>query len=156
MFFLFGECNNRMVTLMIPRERYENLQTELLALHKDGCHFLTLCSIADEYRHDHGLEYIDLIWAIRTCTSKGLIDGEFYVKDNGCKILSLLTDGKKWTRKDVEILPPIRDNDYTEAEYFNPRTQFTHFRRRYFDTLRDSVTVKEGYIRKYRIYTVQE
>lgn len=141
---------------MTVRERYEHLQTLFLNAHESSCHFLVLCSIADEYRHDHGLEYIDLIWAIRTCTSKGLIDGEFYVKDDGCRILSLLTEGKKWTRKDVVSLPAIGYNDYTEAEYFNPRTQFTHFRRRYFDTLRDSVTVKEGYIKQYRIYTVQE
>lgn len=140
---------------MTVKERYQNLQTEMLALHQDGCHFLTLCSIADDYRHDHNLPYIDLIWAIRTCTSKGLIDSEFYVKDDGCKILSLLTDGRKWTRKDVEKLGPIGDNDYTEAVYYNPRTEYKHFRRRYLDTLRDSVTVKEGYVIQYRIYTVQ-
>lgn len=141
---------------MTVKERYEHLQTLFLAAHESSCHFLVLCSIADEYRYNYGLEYIDLLWAIRTCQSRGLVKSDFYVKDDGCKILSLLTEGKKWTRKDVEILPLIRDNDYTEAEYFNPRTQFTHFRRRYFDTLRDSVTVKEGYIKQYRIYTVQE
>jgi hypothetical protein len=139
---------------MVVKERYEGLQTLALSLHKDGCHFLTLCSIADEYRYDNGLEFIDLITAIRLCQSKGLIDDEFYVKDDGCKVLKLLTAGKKWTRKDVETLPPIGDNDYTEAIYFNPRTQFHHYRRRYFDTLDHSVTVEEGYVESYRIYTV--
>ena len=141
---------------MIPRERYENLQTELLALHKDGCHFLTLCSIADEYRYDHGLPYLDFIWAYRTCQSKGLITRDCYVNDDGCGILSLLTDGKKWTRKDVEKVGQVNDNDYTEAVYFNPRTRFHHFRRRYFDTLVHSVTVEEGYIESVRIYTVHD
>lgn len=141
---------------MTVKERYEGLQTLFLKAHESSCHFLTLCSIADEYRHDHSLPYIDLIEAIRTCVSKGLIDGEFYVKDDGTNILSLLTDGKKWTRKDVETLGQINDNDYTEAVYYNPRTQFKHFRRRYFDTLSDSITVKEGSIIQYRIYTVQE
>lgn len=139
---------------MTVKERYEGLQTFFLSMHHNSCHFLTLCSIADEYRADHGLGYIDFVEAIRLVQSKGLMDNECYIKDDGCKILSLLTNGKKWTRKDVEVLPPIGDNDYTEAIYFNPRTQFKHYRRRYFDTLVDSVTVKEGSIIQYRIYTV--
>lgn len=139
---------------MTVRERYEGLQTLFKVAHESSCHFLTLCSIADEYRYEHNMPYIDLLWAIRTCQSKGLIDGEFYVNDDGTNVLSLLTDGKKWIRKDVEVLPPIGDNDYTEALYYNPRTTFTHFRRRYFDTLESSVTVKEGSIIQYRIYTV--
>lgn len=139
---------------MTVRERYEGLQTLFRAAHESSCHFLTLCSIADEYRYEHNMPYIDLLWAIRVCQSKGLIDDEFFVNDDGTHVLSLLTDGKKWTRKDVEVLPPIGDNDYTEALYYNPRTKFKHFRRRYFDTLESSVTVKEGSIIQYRIYTV--
>lgn len=138
---------------MTVQERYEGLQTLFLAAYQDGCHFLTLCSIADEYRYDHGLPYLDLIAAIRICRSRNLISDDFYVKDDGTTILKLLSN-KKWTRKDVVNLPVIGDNDYTEAVYFNPRTQFKHFRRRYFDTLSDSITVKEGSIIQYRIYTV--
>lgn len=137
---------------MTVREHYENLQTLFKTMHESSCHFLTLCSIAEEAT---GV-WVDVIKAAYLLQSRGLMDNEFYIKDDGCKVLSLLTNGKKWTRKDVEKLPPIRDNDYTEAIYFNPRTQFKHFRRRYFDTLRDSVTVKEGSIVQYRIYTVQE
>ena len=141
---------------MTVKERYEGLQTLFLQAHTDGCHFLTLCSIADEYRYNHNMDYIDIIWAIRICTSKGLLKNDFYVNDDGTKILSLLTNGKKWTRNDVVSLPPIGYNDYTEAVYYNPRTHFKHFRRRYFDTLSDSVTVKEGQIIQYRIYTVED
>ena len=135
---------------MTVKERYQGLQTLALSLHKDGCHFLTLCSIAEEASG----KSIDLIWAIRVCMSRGLLKSDFYVNDDGTGVLKLLT-GKKWTRKDVEKLGVIGDNDYTEAEWFNPRTGFTHFRRRYFDTLDDSVTVKEGFIKRYRIYTVE-
>ena len=140
---------------MTVKERYQGLQTLALQLFTSGCHFLTLCSIADEYRYDHDLPYIDLIWAIRICQECQLIDSEFYVKDDGTNVLKLLTDGKKWTRKDVEKLGVIGDNDYTEAEWFNPRTGFTHFRRRYFDTLDNSITVAEGFIKRYRVYTVE-
>ena len=140
---------------MTIKERYDGLQTLFKAAYESACHFLTLCSIADEYRADHKLPYIDLIWAIRTCRSRQLIDDEFYVKDDGTGVLKLLTDGQKWSRKDVAKLGKVGDNDYTEAEWFNPRTGYTHFRRRYVDTLRDSVTVAEGYIKQYRIYTVE-
>lgn len=140
---------------MTVKQRYEGLQTALERCGADGCHFLTLCSIADEYRVSHGLPYIDLIEAIRTCQSRGLLRADFYIKDDGTNVLRLLTN-KKWSRKDVETLGPIYDNDYTEAVYFNPRTQFRHYRRRYMDTLDHSVTVEEGYIEQYRIYTVQE
>lgn len=141
---------------MTVKERYEGFQTLALELHKDGCHFLTLCSIADEYRYDHSLPYIDLIESFRLLQSKGLIARDCFIKDDGTNVLSLLTDGAKWTRKDVVKLGHIRDNDYTEAVYFNPRTQYHHFRRRYFDTLEHSVTVEEGYVESYRIYTVHD
>lgn len=137
---------------MTVREHYEYLQSIFAVAHDNSCHFLTLCSIAEEATD----QWVDVVKAMKMLQSKGLMDDEFFIKDDGCKVLSLLTNGKKWTRKDVETLGIIHDNDYTEAEWFNPRTKFTHFRRRYFDTLRDSVTVKEGYIRRYRIYTIHD
>lgn len=142
--------------MTVIKERYECLQTICGVAKEYACHFFTLCSIADEYRYTHGQPFIDIIGARRLLLTKGLMNAEFYIQDDGCKVLSLLTDGKKWTRKDVEKLPPIGDNDYTEAIYFNPRTQFHHYRRRYMDTLEHSVTVEEGYIESYRVYTVHD
>lgn len=138
--------------MMTVKEHYQNLQSIFDTAHHNSCHFLTLCSIAEEAT---GV-WVDVVRAMYLLQSKGLMDEEFYIKDDGCKVLSLLTNGRKWTRRDVETLGQINDNDYTEAEWFNPRTKFTHFRRRYFDTLRDSVTVKEGHIVRYRIYTVHD
>ena len=134
------------------KQRYEGIQTILKACGDEGCHFLTLCTIAEEAIH----RPLDLIDTIHLLQSKKLMTSDFFVNDDGTKVLSLLTDGKKWTRKDVEKLPPIGDNDYTEAIYFNPRTQLRHYRRRYMDTLKYSVTVEEGYIESYRIYTVHD
>ena len=53
-----------------------------------------------------------------------------------------------------ETLEVINDNEYTVAVWYNERTQFKHFRRRYFDTLLNSVTVKEGSIAYYHIFRV--
>jgi len=138
------------------RDRYKGIQTILGECGNDGCHFLTLCSIADEWRYEHNLPFIDIIDTIHLLRKEKLISSDFYINDDGTKVLSLLTEGKKWTRKNVDKLPRIRDNDYTEVVYFNPRTQFKHYRRRGYDTLAYSVTVSEGYILEYRIYTVQE
>ena len=132
------------------KRRYEGIQTVLGVCGAEGCHFLTLLTIAEE----HSGKTFDLIDTIHVCIDLKYVRPDFYVLKD-CEILRLLT-GKKWTRKDVEKLPPIGDNDYTEAIYFNPRTQFHHYRRRYMDTLEHSVTVEEGYIESYRVYTVHD
>jgi len=130
------------------KRRYSGIQTILqdLDFHQ-SCHFLALCSIAEEVNG----EPIDFLDVIRVAFENKLIDKEFFVQDN-CGLLSVLT-GKSWAMTEVGELPEvINDNEYTEAIYFNPRTKFKHFRRRGFDTLENSVTVKEGYISSYRIY----
>ena len=129
--------------------RYNGIQDDLKNIHEYGCHFLTLCSIAEEYNNSP----VDLIFAIQTARHNHVIDDEFTVLDN-CKLLSLLT-GVTWRQRTVKELPPvIGDNEYTEVVYHNKRTGYKHYRRRSVDTLRNSVTVKEGYILEYRIYDV--
>lgn len=89
--------------------------------------------------------------AIRICRSKGWLKEDFFVTD-AIKILNFFTQ-KEWSREEVKTLPEIKDNQFTEVCYYNQRTGFRHFRRRYFDTLENSVTVNEGRIEKYYIYT---
>lgn len=134
--------------MMSIKDRYNGIQTVFKALGDEGCHFLVLCSIAEE----HTGRPVDLINLIRVCQSRKWIEDDFWVKNDGTPILEYLT-GEKWERKEVERLPIIGDNDYTEAIYFNPRTELRHYRRRYVDTLAYSTTVAEGYIIKYYIYT---
>lgn len=130
-------------------DRYAGIQDVFKMVGSDGCHFLTLCSIAEEYLN----KPIDLIGLIRQCQSKRWIDPTMFVRNDGTPILNYLT-GKKWSRKEVVKLPVIHDNDYTEVIWFNPVTQYHHYRRRYVDTLDHSYTVEYGYIEKYYIYTV--
>lgn len=132
-------------------DRYAGIQDVFKIAGSDGCHFLALCSIAEEYLN----KSIDLIGLIRHCQSKRWITNDFWVKNDGTPILNYLT-GKKWSRKEVAELPVIRDNDYTEAVWFNPNTQYHHYRRRCVDTLNHSYTVEYGYIEKYYIYTVED
>lgn len=132
---------------MNVKQRYNEIQSILKKCGEFGCHFLSLLSIIEDVNG----ESVDLIEAIRISQSKGFVDSEFFVKA-GDKLLEYFT-GKKWTRKIVETLPSkIKDNEYTEAIYFNPRTNLYHYRRRGWDTLIDSKTVKEGYVLKYYIW----
>lgn len=127
-------------------DRYTGIQTVMERCGKDGCNFLCLLSIAEEVNN----KPIDFIDAYRK-SSRWLTD-DFDVKDN-LSILSTLT-GRGWRRDEVkEIKGQLAPNEYSIAIYYNPRTGRQHYRRRSFDTLIDSVTVKEGYIQKYYIYS---
>lgn len=132
------------------QRRYNGIQSVLKVAGSEGCHFLVLCTIVEE----HTGKPLDLIEAIRVAQKKNWISNDFYVLNDGTPFLSYFT-GIKWTRKEVDKLPDIRDNDYTEAKWYNPRTGKTHFRRRYVDTLSHSTTVNEGYIKSYYIYTAE-
>lgn len=135
---------------MTVRERYEGIQDLLAYAGAEGCHFLTLLSIAEECTKHN----VDLIGTIRICIKKHWITSDFWVTNDGTPILEYLT-GKKWTRKEVVKLPVINDNDYTEAIYYNPNTKYHHYRRRSFDIKDNSITVRDGHIEKYYIYTVE-
>lgn len=131
------------------KERYTSIQTKLQNCGSDGCLFLSLLSIAEEMTG----EEVDLFNSILDATKKGYIQDDFTVLDSP-SLLKMLT-GKPWTRKIVSSLDgiTIRDQDYTVCKWYNPRTGYYHFRRRGYDTLANSVTVAEGSIVEYYIYT---
>ena len=140
---------------MTVKQRYTGIQDIAADLHTDGCHFLTLCSIAEEenIRLKKINPNVDLIDAIKISQSKGWFTSEFEGKD-ALAFLNYLT-GQKWTRTEIvtELPPHIADNEYTEVIYYNKTNGYKHFRRRGFDTLWDSKTVKCGKILGYYIYT---
>jgi len=137
--------------------RYAGIQDKLKNIDKYGCHFLTLCSIAEEANQlltGNKLVKVDLIDAINLAISKNLINEDYEVQNN-CGLLNFLTSGHTWAQTTVKILPNvIKSNQFTEVVFYNDRTKFKHYRRRSVDTLFNSTTVKEGYVLEYRIYTV--
>lgn len=136
---------------MTLKERYYGLQTVLTKCGDEGCHFLTLCSIIEEVNN----KPLDLIDAIRVAQSKGWFDTNFYGKAADL-FLNHFT-GKKWKRKRCDKLPPVlKDNEYTEAVYYNSNTGYFHYRRRGFDTIVDSITVRDGIIVEYYIWFYEE
>lgn len=136
---------------MTVKNRYEGLQTILKSCGYDGCHFLTLCTIIEDVNQ----KPLDLIEAIRVAQSKGWFDSAFYGKA-GDSFLNHFT-GKTWKRNKVEKLPKvIKDNEYTEAIYFNELTGLYHYRRRGFDSIIDSKTVRDGNIVGYYIWYYED
>lgn len=136
---------------MNVKERYNGIQTVFEKAGESACLFLSLLSIAEEYT---GLP-VDFIVAYRKCIELGLIEKDFFCNDQE-KILYEFT-GKKWKKTVLKELPsPMPENMFTVEKWYNKRTGFTHFKRRGFDTLESSVTVKEGHIREYYCFEVKE
>lgn len=135
--------------MLYSRDRYEGIQTLLKTCGDEGCLFLSILSIAEDVEESH----IDLVDAIHLCLRKKWIAPDFECLDSPA-ILNHFTSGKIWSRREVpELLAPVRDNEYTVANYYNPNTEITHRRRRPYDTLKASVTVRDGYIKSYYIYS---
>lgn len=141
---------------MTVKDRYSGFQTLMGHYNKDGCHFTVLLTIIEEKMQEMFPEYkVDFVEAVRQCMSKGWMDKKFFVKD-ALAILKFYT-GSKWSRRKVEKLPAeIKENEWTECNYYNPKTKREHFRRRSIDSLDNSVTVQNGYIRYYYIYNCEE
>lgn len=130
------------------RDRYEGIQTLLKNCGDSGCLFLSVLSIAEEVADVS----FDLINTIHICLQKKWITDGFECLDS-LAILNYLT-GKIWSRREVTCLTgDVAYNEYTVANYFNPRTGIIHRRRRGYDTIKNSVTVREGSILTYYVYS---
>ena len=113
---------------------------------KEGCYFFSLLTTADEL----GIKY-DLIHFTRFCLNQNLITADGTVRDAE-ELLYALT-GRRFKRTIVKEIPLMKQNMYSIEKWYNERTGYTHFRRRFVDTVKDSVTVKEGKLMCYYIFT---
>lgn len=125
--------------------RYEGVQTFLT----EGCLFLSLCSIAEQVVSGH----IDILSTIQYAKAEGWIDSNNdMTKASQCALLSFLT-GKQWRREEFTELPnPVPNEMYTVEKWINLNTGLIHFRRRFVDTLTNSVTVAQGKLERYYGY----
>jgi hypothetical protein len=130
------------------KSRYAGVQTRLKNISDYGCLFLALCTIIEEVTGKEA----DIIGIIQLSRQKGWLSADYTVEDS-IAILNEYT-GKSFKREIFEFLPDtIKDNEFTIEKWYNPRTGYTHFKRRFVDTLLSSVTVKEGRIKEYYIYS---
>lgn len=132
--------------MQMIKNRYEGCQSFLM----EGCLFLSLCSIAEDFRN----RTVDILDALYYCRQKGYVDKNNNLSVEGQEgLLEYLTD-KKWNRLVLQELPVvIPDEMYTIEKWHNTRTGYTHFKRRFMDTLVNSLTVKEGSLTAYYTYS---
>jgi hypothetical protein len=129
-------------------------QSFIKAIGDGGCYALCLCTAADlEAEFTDEFPAGTTVNLIKAGVKKGFLKDDMTVMD-GAAFLQLIS-GRKWTKeyKDAGYVP--QKGDYLVAEWFNRRTGLTHFTLEYpvkWDGLKDSVTVKEGKIRSYRLY----
>ena len=118
-----------------------------------GCLFLSICSIAEEYNESHhNLRRMDILSFFMECLDREWVNTNCYCL-NQLEMLKFAT-GVEWKREVVKTLPKeIPLEMYTVEHWYNARTGFDHFRRRWGDTLVNSVTVKEGVLKDYYTYT---
>jgi hypothetical protein len=134
----------------------QGIQDFIKTIGDEGCYALTLCEIASEYwQRKSGIP--DVFNNIENGVRAGCIARDMTVLD-GAAFLKLLTL-HYWTKeyKDAGYKP--QEGDYLIAEWFNKRTGKTHFTLEYpekWNSLSNSVTVKEGSIRSYRLYRAEE
>ncbi|MBO7715806.1 MAG: hypothetical protein J6S85_19745 [Methanobrevibacter sp.] len=137
-----------MVTRNTIKIRYNGIQTLLKHISDGGCLFLSLVSIIEEVTG----QVADVFDIIQISMKSKWLTPEFEV-NNSIAILETFTD-KIWSRIELPALPSeIRENEFTIEKWYNPKTKFTHFRRRFVDTLISSKTVAEGYLKEYYIYS---
>ena len=129
------------------KSRYKGIQSKLNQIGDYGCLFLCLCTIIEEVTGKPA----DVFSIIQESMSEGWLADDYTCKDS-LAILNRFT-GKKFKRVESITLPEIKDNQFSIEKWYNPRTRYTHFKRRFVDTLISSVTVKEGYLKEYYIYS---
>lgn len=131
---------------MTVKERYEGLQTVLEQGGKYGCLFLCLCSIVE----DVTLKPLDLVEAIHTSQERGWL-GRDFTCNNQLAFLEHYT-GLRWKRTEVKTLDRgVKENEWTVEKW--RRGTKTHFKRRGFDVYKNSVTVRDGCLFEYYVYT---
>lgn len=138
------------MTLDEIKKRYCGVQDYMAHIKDGGCLFLCLCTIIEEVTGIHA----DVIGIITKSIQNGWISGDYTVNDS-LAILNAFT-GKKFKRIEVKKLPDeIKEKQFTIEKWYNEKTGFNHFRRRFVDTLLNSQTVKKGKFECYYIYSYE-
>lgn len=123
----------------------EGIQTSLELIGKYGCGFLSVL----KYFH---YQNTDVVLMYNLCLNNGLIDSECFVND-WKKLLEFLDPYKRqWN---VVISKELAPCTWYIEQWYNPRTGLKHFKLHDWDSLKDSVTVAEGYIISYRLFTLR-
>lgn len=115
---------------------------------QEGCFFLSLCSVAEEFNG----QKVDLVDAVNKAFEKKWVKADYTVLDDTA-LLSWLCHGAKVTKRVSNVCGVLKGNEYSVCKYAWKNK--THFRRRYFDVYEDSKTVRNGQLACYYIYSIE-
>lgn len=123
------------------------LQDKLKKLGTSGCYIMAILS-------GSGISSIDDIVKITDGFIKdGLLSDDYAVKDNVELAKSL---GLKYEWKCKATEEEMNTTLFCVKEYYNERTGYTHFvlhmDKQDYDTLENSITVRDGIIKSYRMF----
>lgn len=114
-------------------------------MYESGCYFLCICKMAERYMNKE----VDVVNVAQVAMEHGWIYRDFTVQKPD-SIFSYLTG----RRPIVSMTEQKPDCEYYVECWYNSRTQFTHFKLPDWDSLTNSVTVKEGKITSYRKFAL--
>lgn len=120
-----------------------NIQKKLEMIGKYGCYFLCLLK-ATGYNEDDIVHFYDVF------LNKGYIDEE-------CTILKpsdILYDLTGRNFKCVKTTELPKKYEFAVEYWYNERTKLHHFKLSNWDSIENSVTVREGKIESYRVYSL--
>lgn len=135
----------------MSKSRYEGLQNELMRFIPESCFFLSLLSVAEDYRADRGqIVKVDFIDAFRMARNRGWlgIDNMMYNDVAFLEHLTGHTVEKRVVKPEQELF--VASNEYTIAKY--RKGSVTHFRRRGYDVYTGSQTVAKGKMEAVYVY----
>jgi hypothetical protein len=144
------------------------IQEFIRTIGDEGCYALCLCKAAEIFGNKimgvfGGNSYAwcaaEAVGRIEKGVECGYIKNDMTVLDGAAFLRQLTGTVKRWTKEYKPAGYKPAEGDYLIAEWFNRRTGKTHFTLEYpekWNSLRDSVTVKEGSIRSYRLYRVKK
>lgn len=118
------------------------IQTTLKNIGDYGCGLLCLLRV-------FGYSELEIITKYREVVEAGLMTEDCFCKDWIALANFLCPVPKKWT---VEKSKTLKECTFYLERWYNPRTNLFHFKLKDWDSLENSVTVKEGYIESYRLF----
>lgn len=119
----------------------KGLQTVYENIGNYGCGFLAMLE-------QFGYDDKDITRLYFECIDNGIIDKDCYVK-SWQKLADYLSKEKYNAVISKNLLPC----DFYLEYWYNPRTGYHHFKLPQWDSLENSVTVREGYLESYRLFT---
>lgn len=129
---------------------YSGVQDDILKMGEGACGFLSVCRFFN-------LNLEDLPKAVAMAQNNKSIAADFFVNDWKLLLETIDPRNRKWSAKKSEKYD--ENCTFALARFYNPDTRRQHFvwcdnKGVIYDSIKNSVTVRKGYIADYRLFYV--